>query len=183
MSTTKAYDYLNRLLEISSQPSAAGERALAHGYAHNDANQRAKVVHSDGTYWLYEYDELGQLIRGKRYWSDGTPVAGQQHEYGFDDIGNRISTRAGGDESGAGLRQATYTVNSLNQYSGRTVPGAVDVMGIAHAQAEVKVNGADAYRRGEYYRHELSMVNTGGLVWAAVTNTAVYQGSDHKGHI
>ena len=27
--------------------------------------------------------------RGKRYWNDWTPVAGQQFEYGFDDIGNR----------------------------------------------------------------------------------------------
>ena len=32
-----------------------------------------------------EYDKLGQLTSGKRYWSDNTPVAGQQFEYAFDD--------------------------------------------------------------------------------------------------
>jgi hypothetical protein len=52
---------------------------------------------------------------GKRFWSDGTPVPGQQFEYGFDDIGNRTSTRAGGDSVGTGLRGAGYTNNVLNQ--------------------------------------------------------------------
>ncbi len=30
---------------------------------------------------------LAQLATGRKYWSDGTPVAGQQFEYVFDDIG------------------------------------------------------------------------------------------------
>ena len=55
---------------------------------------------------------LGQVISGKKYWSDGTPVAGQQFEYGFDDIGNRHQTRAGGDANGANLREAGYSVNT-----------------------------------------------------------------------
>jgi len=37
----------------------------------------------------------GQVTSGKRYWQDGTPVAGQQFEYVADDIGNRTSTQAG----------------------------------------------------------------------------------------
>lgn len=65
------------------------------------------------------------MISGKEYWSDGTPVAGQQFEYAFDDIGNRTSTKAGGDETGAGLRSASYSVNNLNQYVSRTVPRAL----------------------------------------------------------
>jgi hypothetical protein len=43
----------------------------------------------------YSYDALGQVTSGKKYWSDGTPVAGQQFEYEFDDIGNRTSTESG----------------------------------------------------------------------------------------
>ena len=31
-------------------------------------------------------DALGQVKSGKRYWSDGTAVAGQQFDYAFDDI-------------------------------------------------------------------------------------------------
>jgi hypothetical protein len=62
--------------------------------------------------------------------SDGTPVPGQQFEYGFDDIGNRTSTKAGGDSLGASasLRSATYAANTLNQYTSRTVTNALDVL-------------------------------------------------------
>ena len=63
------------------------------------------------------------MTSGKKYWADGTAVAGQQFEYAFDDIGNRTSTKAGGDAAGANLRTATYNMNSLNQYTNRTVPG------------------------------------------------------------
>ncbi len=31
------------------------------------------------------YDKLAQATSGKRYWNDGTPVAGQQFEYGSAD--------------------------------------------------------------------------------------------------
>ena len=55
-----------------------------------------RATHADGSFWLYEYDALGQVKSGKRYWNDGTPVAGQQHEYAFDDIGNRTATQVGG---------------------------------------------------------------------------------------
>jgi YD repeat-containing protein len=59
--------------------------AVSFNYQYNDANQRTRVTYADGSYWLYDYDTLGQLISGKHYWSDGTPVAGQQHEYAYDD--------------------------------------------------------------------------------------------------
>ena len=91
--------------------------------------------------------------------SDGTPVAGQQFEYGFDDIGNRTSTAAGGDGSGTGLRAASYTPNRLNQYTSRTVPGAVDILGVANPTAAVTVNGVSADRKGEYFRRELGVTN------------------------
>ncbi len=81
----------------------------------------------DGSRWDHGYDSLGQVTSGKRYWDDGTPAPGQQFAYGFDDIGNRKSTQAGGDAAGGGLRSATYAPNALNQYSSRTVPGAVDM--------------------------------------------------------
>ncbi len=71
---------------------------------------------TDSSRWLYQYDTLGQVTLGKRYWSDGTIVAGQQFEYGFDDIGNRKSAASGGDQWGANLRYAYYSANNLNQY-------------------------------------------------------------------
>lgn len=77
-------------------------------------------MREDGTYWVYQYDSLGQVTSGKKYWLDGTPVAGQQFTYNFDTIGNQTQTRAGGDATGSSLRLANYTNNLLNQIKSRT---------------------------------------------------------------
>src|SRR5262245_20990893 len=149
MSTVKNYDYLNRLSSIGSHPGGTPSlSSVTYNYQYNDANQRTRVTLADGSYWLYEYDSLGQAKSGKRYWADHTPVAGQQFEYGFDDIGNRRTAKAGGDSSGANLRSSTYTPNSLNQYSQRTVPNTFDVLGIGNSAATVTVNSQSAYRKG-----------------------------------
>ena len=85
MTTTKSYDKLNRLTHIGSAPSVGS--AIDFNYTYNDANQRTRVNLANGSYWIYVYDPFGQVISGRKYWSDGTPVAGQQFEYAFDDIG------------------------------------------------------------------------------------------------
>ncbi|MGI8967452.1 MAG: hypothetical protein ACR2H1_15395 [Limisphaerales bacterium] len=90
MTTTKQYDYLNRLQSVSSTgPGIATPESFS--YTYNAANQRTRATLGDGSYWLYQYDELGQVTGGKKYWSDGTLVAGEQMEYGFDQIGNRTN--------------------------------------------------------------------------------------------
>ena len=170
MTTSKSYDNLNRLLRTASAPSASS--GVSFDFQMNDANQRTRITHADGSYWIYEYDSLGQVKTGKHYWSDGTPVAGQQNEYAFDDIGNRSSTKEGGDASGANLRSATYTANSLNQYTQRDVPGTNDIIGIANAAATVTVNNSTTYRRGEYYQLAISINNASAAVWQSVTNKA-----------
>jgi len=75
----------------------------------------------------------------------------------FDDIGNRTATKAGGDENGANLRSTTYVPNRLNRYKGRSVPRAVDIMGVGLATGSVTVNGQSTYRKGEYFRKELTV--------------------------
>src|SRR6266498_5598908 len=172
MTTTRSYDNLNRLLAISSQPSASGAGSVSFNYAYNDANQRTRMSLDDGCFWLYEYDTLGQLKSGKHYWSNWTPVAGQQFEYGFDDIGNRTSTKAGGDSTGNNLRPATYFANTLNQYTSRTVTNAVDILGIANAGGTVTVNSQSTYRRYEYFDKALTIDNSAAPVWQSVTNSA-----------
>jgi len=180
LTTTKTYDNLNRLQRVSSQPSATGLAPLAYSYSYNDANQRTRVNLADGSFWIYEYDSLGQVKSGKRYWSDWTPVAGQQFEYGFDDIGNRTTTKTGGDSVGSSLRLANYSNNSLNQITGRDVPAYLNVIGAATATAtNVNVNNAMAYRRGEYYRVELNPDNSS-AVWQSVTNRAVQNGTTNS---
>jgi RHS repeat-associated protein len=172
MTTTKNWDNLNRMTSISSA-NASSVVLDSHGYAYNSANQRTSVTNADGSYWIYQYDTLGQVTSGKKYWSDGTPVAGEQFTYAFDDIGNRTETGAGGDQWGANLRYANYSANNLNQYTNRTVAGAVDILGEATNSATVTVNNQPTYRHGTFFRDQLGLSNSSGPVWQSVTNLAV----------
>jgi RHS repeat-associated protein len=173
LTTVKQYDHLNRLSAISSGTGVAP--VSSHAYLYNAANQRVQANREDGAYWRYEYDKLGQVVSGKKYWQDGTPIPGMQFEYGFDDIGNRQSTKAGGNASGVALRPATYRPNLLNQYTNRTVPGGLDVLGAASATNSVTVNGSPAdYRHGEFFQELITTNNTNAAMWQTVrvTNTA-----------
>jgi RHS repeat-associated protein len=179
MTTTKSYDGFNRLTEIRTQNSEL-ETLNSFAYAYNAANQRTRAdvggtSSESPTYWLYTYDSLGQVISGKKYWTDGTPVAGQQFEYAFDDIGNRKSAASGGDQWGVNLRYENYSVNLLNQHISRTVPGYVNVLGAANPSATVTVNNQPSYRKGEYFRAELPFDNSAGALYPSVTNLAVLQ--------
>lgn len=144
---------------------------MTYNYNYNPANQRTKDTLADGSYWVYGYDSLGQVSSGAKYFANGTPVAGQQFDYTFDTIGNRIQTQAGGDQNGANLRLANYTVNNLNQISNRDVPGYVDVMGASISTNAVTVNGQTAYRNQEYFRQQIGVTNMTKPVWTNITAT------------
>ena len=178
MTTTRQYDFLNRLQSVAS---VGGSQTWSYGYQYNQANQRTRATLADDSFWIYNYDDLGQVISGKRYWNDGTPVAGQQFEYGFDDIGNRYSTKTGGDQNGANLRPASYTANDLNQYSSRTVPGYLNVLGLATPAATVSVNGTPVpYRRGEYFWNEVGVNNASAVYPFIEVNGRQWRQQRHK---
>ncbi|HEX3799931.1 MAG TPA: RHS repeat domain-containing protein [Verrucomicrobiae bacterium] len=59
MTTFKQYDNLNRLTSILS--SNASSVIDEHNYNYNQAKQRTSVTNADGTYWVYQYDALGQV--------------------------------------------------------------------------------------------------------------------------
>ena len=151
MTTTKQYDYLNRLIAISSQPSGTGVPPVSFNYAYNPANQRTQDKLADGSYWVYGYDSLGQVTNGIKHFYDGTLVPGQQFDYSFDTIGNRMQTEAGGDANGANLRLANYSVNNLNQITSRDYPGTNDIIGVAPASNSVTINGQTAWHKWEYF--------------------------------
>jgi RHS repeat-associated protein len=155
LTLTKEYDALNRLTSIENEAGGGGIEAW--GYEYNDANQRSVVRLADGSYWEYRYDRLGQVVSGKKYFRDGTPMAGQQFGYGFDDIGNREATERDGNT-------AAYVANGVNQYSQRTVPGVVPVVGKATPLATVEVNLVAASRKGDYFWRFLSVNNAYGAV-------------------
>ena len=160
-SIARSYDGFGRLENITTTPAA--DLARSYVYTYNNLNQRTRVTREDGSYWSYSYDDRGELVSGKKYWSDNSPVLGAQTEYSFDNIGNRKYARNGGNQFGA-LRQSTYTANPLNQHTQRTVPGAVDVTGTANSAATVTVNGGNTVRRGDYFYKELAVDNNSGPV-------------------
>ena len=84
----------------------------------------------------------------------------------------RCSTATGGDQYGQNLRTASYTSNTRNQYTSRTVPGYLDTFGTAHSNATVTVNFQPTYRHGEFFRGELA-VNNSSALWRGVTNIGV----------
>jgi RHS repeat-associated protein len=182
MTTSKTYDYLNRLTQISSAPAAAYTQPLTFNYGYNPANQRIKDTLADGTYWIYGYDSLGQVTNGVKYFSNGTPMAGQQFDYAFDTIGNRTRTLAGGDQNGANLRTNNYYANNLNQITNRDVSGYVDVMGASDLPFTnvVTVNGQTAYRNQEYFRQQVPVNNGSSALW---TNMTVSGGQTVSGHV
>lgn len=171
MTTTKGYDFVNRLTNTVTLDFSL-QTLDAHAYKYSTANQRTSVTNVDGSYWIYQYDTMGQVTSGKKYWSDGSTVAGQQFDYAFDDIGNRIGTERNG-------RIAGYTRNNLNQYTQRMVPGYVNVMGTATNAATVSLwspQSTNFYtattRKGEYFRGEMPFNNTTGAMWLTITNVA-----------
>lgn len=161
--TSRSFDTLGRLQSISTTTPSSGTVA-GYSYTYNGLSQRTQVTREDGSYWSYSYNDRGELISGKKYWPDNTPAWGQQAEYDYDAIGNRKSVRAGGNELGQ-TRQSAYTANSLNQYSERTVPGAVDITGTADGAATVTVNDLAAARKGGYFYRELSVDNSASPVY------------------
>jgi YD repeat-containing protein len=181
MSTTKSYDYLNRLTSISSVPAGSPATPISFTYDYNDANQRVRSTTADASYWRYQYDPLGQVTGGLKYWGDQTPVAGQQFNYAFDDIGNRTQSKTGGDATGGYQRVATYGANTLNQYTNRTLVNSNDVVGVAVATNSVTINGVATYRKGEYFRGVAGTNNSGSPAWLGITTSSA--GSNVTGNV
>ena len=151
------YDSLGRMQTITTTPAA--DVPQSYTYTYNNLSQRTRVTREDGSYWSYAYNDRGELVSGRKYWADATPVWGDQTEYSFDNIGNRNYAKNGGNQLGS-LLQSSYTTNSLNQYSQRSVPGAVDVTGTANAAATVSVNDQATARKADYFYKELPVDNS-----------------------
>lgn len=182
MTRTNQFDNLNRLTNLVW--SVGGTVVASFAQQFNDANQKTRVTLLDGSYWLYLYDPLGQVTSANKYWSDGTPVAGQHFTLTFDDIGNRKVTAVGGDQTGANLRSANYSANTLNQITSRDVPGYVNILGTATNTATVSLWSKEStalytptYRKSDYFRGEMPLNNSTGAVWLTITSVAALSNS------
>ena len=106
LTTAMGYDQLNRMTNIVSTPSGAGQTTWSYTAAYNQVNQRTRTTLADDSYWDYTYDDLGQLDSGGKHTSAGTQISGRQFTYDQDEIGNRISVNS----------STSYTANNVNQY-------------------------------------------------------------------
>jgi RHS repeat-associated protein len=164
---SRAYDPVGRLQSISTA-IVSPPPLVSYTYGYNNLSQRTRATREDSSYWSYGYNDRGELTSGLKYWSDNTLVAGQQFTYNFDNIGNRSTTQAGGDALGGSLRTSTYTPNNLNQYTQRTVPNAVDILGRAQSTATVTVNTQAAYRRADYFQKAATLDNSDDPVYGQI---------------
>jgi RHS repeat-associated protein len=179
VNTAFSHDNRRRLKNTTtSTPSALVARS---NYNYNALDQRTRHEELDGSAWSYGYDSLGQILSGKKKWPDGSFVPGQQYEFEWDPIGNRLKTRQGGNAAGNGLREATYTSNTLNQYTQRSVPGKLDLLGTASPATIVTVNNEPVTRQNDFFRKEVTLNNSAGPVWATEKVTAVLPGGGPGG--
>jgi hypothetical protein len=72
-------------------------------------------------------------------------------------VNNRTTVKSGGDSQAGTLRISEYESNLRNQYTSRTVPESIDVIGLANAT--VTVNGQTPYRHGEYFQASVPVAN------------------------
>ena len=164
MTTTRLFDGMGQMTNVFSK--VAGQVIAGNAYGYNLAGQRTNCVLNDGSVWNYKYDFLGQVTNGTRQWSDGQAVAGQSFAYQFDDIGNRKSAVRDGD-------QQTYTPNSLNQYTQRTVPGAFWVEGDATNNAGIQINGVAATRHSAFFSSKLTVDNSTQAIYTNIVAVGI----------
>ncbi|MGA2866768.1 MAG: hypothetical protein ABSF95_20025, partial [Verrucomicrobiota bacterium] len=176
LTTTRTWESGPRLRSVAN--TASGAVVTSHGYVYDALDRRQSAVLGDGSHWQYTYNDRNELIAARRFWSDWSPLAGQQSAYAYDNLGNRTSASSGGDTNGANLRQTAYTVNALNQYTAITTPGYQAILGAAIATNTVGVTntltgaGGLADRKGEYFHRELSIANTNAPLWQTVSATS-----------
>ncbi|HYC71645.1 MAG TPA: RHS repeat-associated core domain-containing protein, partial [Opitutaceae bacterium] len=135
--TTKAkFAYAQDNLGRVSQLDKTGEVFSRYG----NGTQGLKIA--------YGYDDRSQLTSEVTYLGGTSTVLTGRNDsaYAWDNLGNRSSVTHNGNA-------ATYTANSRNQYSSRTVPGVFDVAGAAGSATTVTVNGSNAgvTRHGDYF--------------------------------
>jgi len=106
----RSTDNLGRLTTVEYKKASDQSVLYSQQYIHDDLNQRVRATLKDGSYWEYEYDDLGQLTKGRKKDSAGLTLPGYDFDFDFDDIGNRKLTKQNG-------RETNYVTNKVNEYT------------------------------------------------------------------
>jgi RHS repeat-associated protein len=137
-------------------PYGNGSQGLSTEYGYDDRSQLKGEQTKVGT--------TSTLLPGRDNGTAATPG------FVYDNIGNRVSTSHNS-------QSATYTVNNLNQYTNRTVPGYFDVQGYSSAGTVTVNNNGNpptdtAARSGQYFFDAYPLTNTTAAVKATLNITA-----------
>ena len=157
---TRGYDALGRLKTVQSTVNDATLREVEYGY--NTKHERTTLERKEeNSRWRYGYNHRGEVetaVKENKVNGAFTQAALLRNiSYEYDAIGNRgrvtNKATAARDEDVV----SNYEANSLNQYTERTVPAVVDVLGSAPEDANVLVKGSletrgqTAERQGEEF--------------------------------
>ncbi len=139
---------------IATVHNRFGDRTISRFDYTNDAIGRritrvdSSEAFSETAFEHYAYNDRSEVIGSQRFYgSDITdlshPVTGRSFGYGYDSIGNRVSSF---EDVGGERLETTYTANELNQYTAIQNASAVPLRGDAKRDAVVTVNGDRAER-------------------------------------
>ena len=131
-----------------------GNRTISRfDYTNDEIGRRIARVDSgkafaETAFERYSYNDRSEVIGSQRFYGSdiddlSRPVTGRSFGYGYDSIGNRVSSF---EDAGGERLTTTYTANELNQYTAIQNPGAVPLRGDAKRDAVVTVNGDRAER-------------------------------------
>ena len=120
-----------------------------YGYTYDRADQRVRAEREDGSYWRYQYDDLGEVTFGGKYNAQGRPLPGHGFSYGYDSIGNRkqstkLATVFDDTQDNNRDLRSDYQANLLNQYQQRTVPSIAELLGQSDPRADLTARATDS---------------------------------------
>ncbi|MFC1461218.1 RHS repeat domain-containing protein [Verrucomicrobiota bacterium] len=179
--TSRSYEpHRNLLTQVKNQVDST--LISQYDYINDNGGRRTSVKHSGSAFETgpafnkYGYNSRSEVIAGDRYWGTDVgdtsdPVGLQSSAYSYDNIGNRTSTTNNG-------QAATYTANALNQYSQRTIPAVINILGSAETNATVTINNSAVNRQQEYWYKQLTATNSAEAAYSLITVMGVYNPPD-----
>ena len=139
---------------IATVHNRFGNRTISRfDYTNDEIGRRIARVDSgeafsETAFERYSYNDRSEVIGSQRFYGAdindlSRPVTGRTFGYGYDPIGNRVSSF---EDAGGQRLTTTYTANELNQYTAIQNAAAVPLRGDAERDAVVTVNGDRAER-------------------------------------
>ncbi|HWA08329.1 MAG TPA: RHS repeat-associated core domain-containing protein [Opitutaceae bacterium] len=182
------------LLQTKYGSSGSDIVKTQYDYTYNDLGQRITAMQSGfayaeygaSTFYTYSYNSKGEATGAHAYLGNTVtdvshPMSGRWYDYGYDTIGNRTSANHTGVD---GLKD-NYTVNSLNQITGRE-NNVLSVQGTASSSATVSLrvdsgSSTTAGRAGNHWGTEAYLSNSSGPAFQQLNVSSVLAGAGDGG--